>query len=223
MESRQDSTARIGIWIVEDNANFRKGLCRSLERSSFLAVCGVSESVEQALDQLSELASKPTVILLDVGLPGRDGISGVAELKRVAPGARILLLTVFEDEEKIFRAVCAGVSGYLLKSASVPEIVEAIREVNDGASPMHPRVASRVIELLRNTAVEVHGENDEPLLAREKRVLELMADGCPKKQIAHEMGISIHTVTFHLRRIYEKLHVNSNTGAIAKAIRQKLI
>ena len=180
--------------------------------------------MEETLSALAAAGSvTPDVILLDVGLPGMDGIAGVGELRRVAPQARVLLLTVFEDEEKIFRAVCAGVSGYLLKSASVPEIAEAVREVQEGGAPMHPRVASRVLQLLRTAGTDPKEEGVEALLDREKQVLLLMAEGLSKKQIAYEMGISIHTVTFHLRRIYEKLHVNTNTRAIAKAIRDRCI
>jgi DNA-binding NarL/FixJ family response regulator len=222
-ESRPQKLAPMALWIVEDNANYRNGLCRVLERSPLIQLAGQSDSVEAAVDEIRLARVKPAVILLDVGLPGQDGITGITSLRGIAPDARIVLLTVFEDEDKIFRAVCAGVSGYLLKSASLHEIVDAIREVSEGGAPMHPRVASQVLEFLRTSASPAKGEDNEPLLDREKQVLQLMADGYSKKQIAYEMRISIHTVTFHLRRIYEKLHVNTNTGAIAKAIRQKLI
>jgi len=213
----------IRLWIVEDNENYLQGLCRGFERLLQFRVTGYSGSVEEALSALAAAPVAPEVILLDVGLPGMDGIAGVGELRRVAPQARILLLTVFEEEEKIFRAVCAGVSGYLLKSAPVPEIADAVREVHEGGAPMHPRVASRVLQMLRSAGTDPRDQDVEALLDREKQVLHLMAEGLAKKQIAFELGISIHTVTFHLRRIYEKLHVNTNTGAIAKAIRYKFI
>lgn len=219
----QERTRRTRVWIVEDNAAYLRGLARSIQQSAIAEVTGTSTSVEDAVEQIVASGGTADVILLDVGLPGVDGIEGIADLHGCLPRARILLLTVFEDEEKIFRAVCAGVSGYLLKTALPEEIIAAIREVDEGGAPMHPKVASRVLALLREGDARSPGPPVQPLLEKERRVLQLMADGLSKKQIAHEMAISIHTVTFHLRNIYEKLHLNTNTGAIAKALRHRLI
>ncbi|MDZ4799975.1 MAG: response regulator transcription factor [Bryobacteraceae bacterium] len=212
----------IRLWLIEDNANYRKSLQQALQGIEDISPPKVFSSLEAALEGVPAPDGEPDVILLDVGLPGLDGITGLSDLRKACPGARIVILTVFEDEDKIFRAITAGASGYLLKSFDLPDIVSAIRQAHQGGAPMHPRVARRVLDLLsgRNAGP---GENDCALTAQERRILELCAEGLGKKEIAHKIGVSVHTVSFHLRRIYEKLHVNTNTGAVAKAIRRKLI
>jgi DNA-binding NarL/FixJ family response regulator len=152
-----------------------------------------------------------------------DGITALATLKQQAPLARIIILTVFDDAEKIFRAVCAGASGYILKSSGIDQIGEAIRQVLDGGAPMTPEVARKVLDAFTAIDQGASAANDYNLTPRECEILRLMANGLLKKEIGDALGISVHTVSTHMQRVYEKLHVRTNTGAVAKALRERLI
>jgi DNA-binding NarL/FixJ family response regulator len=168
----------------------------------------------------------PDVLLLDVGLPGINGIEALAHIHQIAPSTRAVILTVFDDAEKIFQAICAGASGYLLKTSAIDEIADAIRQVMEGGAPMTPKVAKMVIDLfgkMGKTRRQPTGSDDYDLTPREKDILELMVEGLIKKEIADRLDLSVHTVSTHLRSVYEKLHVNTNTGAVAKAIREGII
>ena len=162
----------------------------------------------------------PQVILLDVGLPGMDGIAGLRVFREVFPATALLILTVFEDDDKIFRAICAGASGYLLKTAPVKDIAAAIRDTLDGGSPMNSRIARRVLTMFSKLAPE---QKDYGLTVREKEILQHMVAGSIKKEIADRMSLSVHTVNTHMRHIYEKLHVTTGTGAVAKALQERLL
>jgi DNA-binding NarL/FixJ family response regulator len=212
----------IRLWIIEDNENYVRSLARALRRLPDMGVAGTFNALEPALAAHATPAEAPDVILLDVGLPGMDGLSGLRPLHQQYPEARILILTVFDDDEKIFRAVAAGASGYLLKCSEVSEIASAIRQAHQGGAPMHPRVARRVLDFLSSRQTETAASGNT-LSEQERRILELSAEGLSKKEIAYKMSVSVHTVSFHLRHVYEKLHVNTNSGAVAKAIREKLI
>ena len=211
----------IRLWIIEDNGNYARSLVRALRRLPDMGVSGTFTAIETALAAHATLQETPDVILLDVGLPGMDGLTGLRPLHQQYPEAKILVLTVFDDDEKIFRAVAAGASGYLLKCSEASEIASAIRQAYQGGAPMHPRVARRVLDLLNSRALAPASESS--LSEQERRILELSADGLSKKEIAYKLNVSVHTVSFHLRHVYEKLHVNTNSGAVAKAIREKLI
>ena len=175
---------------------------------------------EEALTALKKEPA-PEVILCDVGLPGMDGITGISAIKAVSPQTRIIMLTVHDDYRKVFGAICAGASGYLLKDASEEAITDAIHEVLNGGAPMNPRVARLVLEMFaRQNAPR---QDKYGLSARENEILELMVKGLIKKEIAEQMGISYHTVNNHLRSIYEKLHVHTRAGAVAKALEERLI
>lgn len=182
---------------------------------------GTFASAEDAFAAMEAESDAPDVILLDVQLPGIDGITALGGFQERAPEAKILILTVFDDTDKIFRAVCAGAAGYMLKSAGVDEIGGAIRQVLEGRAPMTPKVLDVF------TSLEAEGDqepsNDYNLTGRERDILRLMADGLIKKEIAEKLEISVHTVSTHLRSVYEKLHVNTNTGAVAKALREGII
>ncbi|MFM1560468.1 MAG: LuxR C-terminal-related transcriptional regulator [Roseibacillus sp.] len=182
---------------------------------------GTFASAEDAFAAMEAESEAPDVILLDVQLPGIDGITALGGFQERAPEAKILILTVFDDTDKIFRAVCAGAAGYMLKSAGVDEIGGAIRQVLEGRAPMTPKVLDVF------TSLEAEGDqepsNDYNLTGRERDILRLMADGLIKKEIAEKLEISVHTVSTHLRSVYEKLHVNTNTGAVAKALREGII
>lgn len=182
---------------------------------------GTFASAADAFAVMEAESEAPDVNLLDVQLPGIDGITALGGFQERAPEAKILILTVFDDTDKIFRAVCAGAAGYMLKSAGVDEIGGAIRQVLEGRAPMTPKVLDVF------TSLEAEGDqepsNDYNLTGRERDILRLMADGLIKKEIAEKLEISVHTVSTHLRSVYEKLHVNTNTGAVAKALREGII
>jgi len=209
------------IWMVEDNATFRATLARGLERTGRFRCAGSFGSAEEALAQAAACGHGcPDAILLDVGLPGIDGIEALGRLRTAVPGVALIILTVFEDEDKIMRAICAGAQGYLLKTAPVSEIAAAIDDVLAGGSPMNSRIARRVLELFsRMVAVQ----KDYGLTSREKEILQQMVEGRIKKEIADRLSLSVHTVSTHMRRIYEKLQVNTVNGAVAKALRERLV
>lgn len=177
-------------------------------------------SCEEALAAF-EKEPPPQVILCDVGLPGMDGISGIRRFKAISPGTHVIVLTVYDDHDKVFEAICAGASGYLLKNSSEEHIVSSIQDVLNGGAPMNPRVAKLVLEAFarQNSAPQ---KNDYGLTPREKEILELMVKGLIKKEIADGLGLSFHTVNNQLRSIYEKLHVHTRGGAVAKALKERL-
>ena len=212
------------VWLVEDNEIFATGVQRTIDRLDGMC-CGAShQSVEQAFAAL-ESGGKPDVILLDVQLPGMDGITALSRLKSMAPKAQIVILTAFDDADKIFRAVCAGASGYVLKSSGGAEIGEAIRQVIDGGAPLTPEVARKVLDTLANQKGRTDSQDAEDygLTPRQRDILRLMADGLVKKEIAEKLNISVTTVSTHMQRLYETLHVTTNTGAVAKALREGII
>lgn len=232
----------ITVWLVEDNATYRRSLARAIDHCQGMTCGRQFPTMESVLDALgtarppaardaSGADGSPDVLLLDVGLPGMDGITGLAGVRERSPRTRTVILTVFDDPDKIFRAVCAGASGYLLKTARIGEVADAVRQAVEGGAPMTPKVARRVLDLFaRLPPPGPPGQPGPPapvntygLTDREGEALQRMVEGLTKKEIAARLDISIHTVNAHLRSIYEKLHVNTNTGAVAKAIREKLI
>jgi DNA-binding NarL/FixJ family response regulator len=210
------------IWLVEDNTVFSTGVRRVIDALDGMSCTGSFQSVEQAFANLAK-GEVPDVILLDVQLPGIDGITALGTFKVQAPLAKIIILTVFDDTEKIFRAVCAGASGYILKSSGIGRIGEAIRQVMDGGAPMTPGVARKVLDEFAAISPGTGAPNEYNLTPRECDILRLMADGMVKKEIGEALGISLNTVSTHMQRVYDKLHVKTNTGAVAKALRERII
>src|ERR1700722_14252227 len=208
------NAASIPVWLIEDNATFRRAVARVLEQSGEIHCAGAFGRCEDALAALARDPA-PKLILLDVGLPGMSGIDGIPLLRQQAPGALILVLTVFEDDEKIFRAICAGACGYLLKTAASEELVQAIHEALAGGAPMNARIARRMLEMFARLAPP---RGDYGLSPREKEILDATVQGRTKKEIAALLDLSVHTVDSHLRHIYQKLEVNTRTGAVAKAL-----
>jgi DNA-binding NarL/FixJ family response regulator len=171
--------------------------------------------MEEALKPIA--AARPDVILLDIGLPGMSGIEGIPLLRERCPDTKVLVLTVYADDDRIFAALCAGACGYLLKKTPRTRLVEALKEAIEGGGPMSPEVARRVIDLFRD--FRPSGPDKYRLTPHELRLLKLLAEGHTYKTAANEFQVSIHTIDFHMKQIYEKLHVHSKTEAVAKALR----
>jgi DNA-binding NarL/FixJ family response regulator len=217
------SPEEIRVWLVEDNEIYRRGLSRAIDSASGMSCGGEFECAETVLEALST-SEAPEVILLDVGLPGMDGLAALEKIRKLSPESRVVILTVFNDSDKIFKAVCSGANGYLLKTASTDAVVTAVRQAAEGGAPMGAEVAERVLTLFATLAKTKRAQADDyGLSPRETEVLQQMAEGLVNKQIAAALDVSIHTVTNHIRSIYAKLHVNTNTGAVAKAIREGLV
>jgi DNA-binding NarL/FixJ family response regulator len=215
-------TKQINVWLVEDNALFGMGIQRVVNSLEGMTCGGNFTSAEVAFAALGT-SSPPDVILLDVQLPGLDGIQALATFRELAPDARVVILTVFDDADKIFRAVCAGASGYVLKSSGIDQIGQAIEQVVAGGAPMTPEVARKVLDAFANRVPVPETSDDYQLTERELDILRLLADGLVKKEIADRLDITLNTVSTHLRKVYTKLHVGTNTGAVAKALRERII
>lgn len=210
------------VWVIEDNATLRRTLARFIDAIAGFRCAGQFQRCEDALTQFHAAgAHPPDIILLDVGLPGMSGLDGIARFKEASPRTQVLILTVFDDDEKIYRAICAGASGYMLKGAPQAELAAALNEVTRGGSPMTPRVARRVLEMFSCLAPRANPELG--LSPRERQIIEGMAAGLTNKEIADRLGLSAHTTDSYTRTIYEKLHVNSRSGAVAKAMRDRLV
>lgn len=167
--------------------------------------------------------SEPDVIVMDIQMPGMNGIEGVKLIRGKFPAMRILMQTVFEDEQRIFDSICAGANGYILKKSSAEEIIKAIRDVHAGGSAMTPTVAGKVLERVKGSFGAVSNPDDISLSEREHEILMLLSKGKSYKMIADELKISFHTVDSHLRKVYEKLHVHSMTEALDQARKRRLI
>jgi DNA-binding NarL/FixJ family response regulator len=202
----------ITISIVDDQSDLREKIAAFLDSMEGLRCLSSYASAKDALARLPE--EKPDVILMDINLGGVSGLECVRLLKPKLPHSQVIMLTVFEDTEKIFTALTAGATGYLLKRMPLSKLSEAIHEVMDGGSPMSAPIAREVVRLLQK--IPTPGDANAHLSPREREVLESLAAGRTYKQIGNEMGVTIHTVRSYIRRIYEKLHVQSRTEAVAK-------
>ena len=218
----ESNTEQIRVWLVEDNEVFRRNVQRVINGLDGMVCDGSFDSAESAFAALHSNPA-PDVMLLDVQLPGIDGIAALSKFKEIIPDTRVIILTVFDDAAKIFRAVCAGASGYVLKASGTDKIGESIRQVMRGGAPMTPEVAKKVLDAFAHSDLMPGTEGDYGLTAREQEILRLLAEGLLKKEIADALSISVNTVSTHLRRVYDKLHVNTNTGAVAKALREGII
>src|SRR5262245_14272377 len=218
-KSNREAQASIGIAIIEDQREVREGLAMLINGTAGFHCTGGYRSMEEALRQIGNRL--PDVILTDIGLPGMSGIAGIRILKARHPEVPIVALTVYDDEEDIFNALCAGASGYLLKDTQPARLLESLKEVIGGGAPMSPEVARRVITLFREVRPPERASHN--LTPAEIELLKLLVEGHNYKTAAAELGISINTVSFHLRNIYEKLQVHSKTEAVAKALRNHIV
>jgi DNA-binding NarL/FixJ family response regulator len=219
MTSTSQTTPEIKVAIVEDMRDVREGLALLINGTSGFRCVGRFRSMEEAAENIAR--EMPDVVLTDIGLPGMDGIEGIRLLRQHHSSLPFIALTVYDDDDRIFDALCAGACGYLLKNTQPARLLEALREVAAGGAPMSPEVAKRVIRLFQEfvppKASPCH------LTPQEKELLKLLVAGHSYKSAASEMKISYHTVSFHLRNIYEKLQVHSKTEAVSKALREKLV
>lgn len=197
----------IRIGIVEDHQGVRKAWATMIEAEEGFECVGSCASGEEALERFP--AARPQVVLMDIGLPGMNGIECTARLKELLPQTQILIVTVFSDNRNLFEALKIGASGYLVKSAEREELIRSIREVVAGGAPMSGRIARQVLETFRVPPMET-------LSAREHEILTLLAQGMGAKEVAIKVNISYHTVRVHLCKIYDKLHVHSRQEAVKK-------
>ena len=206
----------ITVSIVEDNDQLRGTLARVIGRAEGFRCLSQHANAEDALTALPK--DPPDVVLMDINLPGMNGVECVRQLKQIAPAIQMVMLTVYEDTENIFNALAAGASGYLLKRTKSDELLEAIREVHRGGSPMTTHIARKVIQSFQKSGASP--QPTENLSEREQQVLDCLSQGFLYKEIAEKLGISYETVHTYIRRIYEKLPVRTRTEAVAKFLRR---
>jgi DNA-binding NarL/FixJ family response regulator len=206
----------ISVSIVEDNDKLRGTLARVLNRADGFNCASQHANAEDALKELPQV--KPDVVLMDINLPGINGVECVRQLKKILPEVQVMMLTVYEDTENIFNALAAGASGYMLKRTPGAELLSAIREVQRGGSPMTAHIARKVVQSFQRPAAT--DEPTENLSEREQQVLDLLSRGLMYKEISDKLGISYETVHTYIRRIYEKLQVRTRTEAVAKFLRR---
>jgi|SRR5208337_3095999 len=204
-------TKPVTVSIVDDDNDLNEKIAAYLNKSRYRCVSSYTNA-EEALAHLPK--DGPDVVLMDINMDGMNGIECVRQLKLLLPNTPIVMLTVFEDTSKIFKAIAAGASGYLLKRMPPAKLLDAIEEVMNGGSPMSAPIARKVVQLLRT--MPVPDDESAGLSERERQVLDGLAAGQIYKQIAEKMGLSVHTVRTYIRRIYEKLHVRSRSAAVAK-------
>jgi DNA-binding NarL/FixJ family response regulator len=206
----------ISVSIVEDNNQLRATLARVLNRADGFRCLSQYANAEDALKDLPRV--RPDVVLMDINLPGMNGVQCVRQLKVLLPQIQVMMLTVYEDTENIFNALTAGASGYMLKRTSSKELLEAIQDVQRGGSPMTMHIARKVVQSFQHTAATA--QPTENLSEREQQVLDLLSQGLMYKEIAEKLAISYETVHTYIRRIYEKLQVRTRTEAVAKFLRR---
>lgn len=208
------------IVVFEDNAQLREMLFQVINLTDGFSCTG---AYPDAMDlEFKIRRSQPEIVLMDIDMPGISGIEAVRIIREKFPGVQIIMQTVFEDNEKVFDSICAGASGYLLKNSLSEQIISAIRELKNGGAPMSPGIASKVIRRFQEQNPYIKDE-DFKLTEREKEVLTCLVKGMSYKMIADACLISIDTVKFHIKKIYEKLHVNSKSEAVIKAMKNKIV
>jgi len=209
---------KMKIAVFEDNSNFRESLEFIIVTTPDMELCGSFEDTNRLLQRIE--AIQPEVVLMDINIPGKNGIEAVKEIKDHFPSVQVCMQTVFEDDDKVFASLCAGASGYILKNTAPEKVLQAIREVAEGGAFFTPSIAKKIL----------HNFHEQPAQAeyiklseKEKEVLKYLVDGMSYKMIADKVNVSFHTIHSHIKNIYEKLHVNSKGEAVAKALKQKLI
>jgi len=213
------TSSSLEVWVVEDNPSFRENIVDLVRGTPGLQCEQAFPSCEEVLRHLDR-SPLPDILLMDINLPGMNGIEGVRRVKAISPETMVVMLTVFDDNEMIFRAICAGASGYLLKSDPAEKIVSSLQEVINGGAPMNAQIARRVFDMFSRLAAP---KGDYGLTTREREILQNLVDGHSKKQMAEKLFLSFHTIDMHMRSIYTKLQVHSRSGAVAKALKENLL
>jgi len=211
----------INVVIVEDSNTIRDGLKILIEGTEGYNCVAAFSDCESLLENLSKL--KFDVVLMDINLPGMSGIEGIKRLKEISHDYIILMLTVYDENDLIFEALCAGASGYLIKKTPPSKLLEAIKDAYEGGAPMTSQIARKVVDFFQKNPTPYSKDHDILLTPREKEVLSGLVEGNSYKAIADSLFISVETVRFHFRNIYKKLHVHSQSEAVAKAIKQGLV
>ena len=217
--SQEMPAPSLRVVLIEDVREVREGLSALINGTVGYACVATYGRMETALARIE--SDKPDIILTDLGLPGMSGIEGIQRLREIFPETPIVALTIFDNEDQIFAALCGGANGYLLKTTPPARLLESLQEAVEGGSPMSPTIAARVVNVFRTFKPPEHAEYH--LTPQETQLLKHLVDGHHKKTAAREMGISFHTVSFHLKNIYDKLQVHSKSEAVAKALREKLV
>jgi DNA-binding NarL/FixJ family response regulator len=212
-------SAALRVVIIEDQRDVRNGLGALIQGTHGFECAARYRTMEDALENIARIA--PDVVLTDLGLPGMSGIDGIRILRERYPDTPMLALTIHDDDDRVFDALCAGASGYLLKNIPPARLLEALKEAVDGGAPMSPEVARRVVHLFREFRPPERAAHR--LTPQETELLKLLVDGHYYKTAADVLGISVNTVSFHLKNIYAKLQVHSKTEAVAKALRERLV
>ena len=207
----------IRIVIVEDNKTIRDGLSLLINATDGLKCVATYKDCESMLQEVKQ--DEPALILMDIGLPGMSGIEGTRKVKEIFPDMLVLVLSVYEDDENIFNALCAGACGYLIKKTPPARLIEAILEAHNGGSPMSAHIARKVVGYFQNN-IPKSNDPDINLSNREKEILSSLSQGNSYKMIADSINISIDTVRYHIRNIYKKMHVHSQSEAVATALRK---
>ncbi len=208
----------ISISIVEDNDKLRGTLAKVLGRADGFRFATDYANAEEAIADLPKV--RPDVVLMDINLPGMNGVECVRKLKTLLPQTQVMMLTVYEDTENIFKALAAGANGYMLKRTPTKDLIEAIREMQRGGSPMTTHIARLVVQSFQKSAAPSSGGSLSELSEREQQVLDLLAQGLIYKEIAEKLSIGYETVHTYIRRIYEKLQVRTRTEAVAKFLQR---
>jgi DNA-binding NarL/FixJ family response regulator len=212
------SQSLLRVAIIEDQREIREGLSILIGGTDGFEVTGAYSSMEAAIPAIA--ANLPEIALVDIGLPGKSGIEGIRILKEQHPGLLFLILTSYDDDARVFAAMCAGACGYLLKKTPPAKLLDGLQELRNGGAPMSPQIARQVVQLFRN--VEPPRESGYRLTPAETRLLRLLVDGHSYKSAAYEMGVTVHAASFHARHVYEKLQVHSKSEAVARALKARL-
>lgn len=216
---RSQTDNRPDIWVVEDSPIFRETVVEMIERTGYLRCTGSFPDCESALREVTA-GRLPTCVMMDIALPGIDGIEGVRRFRARAPSVPVIMLTVHQSADRIFEAICAGASGYLLKSTEREGILRAIDQLLAGGAPIDAQIARRVLDMFTRLAGR---PGDYGLTNREREILQLLVDGLTKQAIAERLALSPHTIDGHVRNIYAKLHVTNRAGAVARAVKERLV
>ncbi|HEU5166121.1 MAG TPA: response regulator transcription factor [Chitinophagaceae bacterium] len=210
----------IRVCIFEDNTQLRESLFNLVDASEGFVCVGAFANCDDVLGKISSV--KPDVVLMDIELPGISGIDAVRLVKEKHPEIKILMETIFEDDEKVFQSICNGAEGYILKNTPPDEILEAIMEIHEGGAPMTPAIALKVMRMFKQN-LSANRDDSFHLSIREKEILKCLVEGMSYKMIADACFISLETVSGHIKNIYKKLQVHSKSEAVAKAIKGRII